>query len=171
MQWTSALDDSMRQAVASGVSYGAFVAANALSRNSVLGRALRLRRAGISGFEIRESAAVDKALLPHPQRERHDSPRSEDVIKPRKEPKVRLKSLPLTWQPEYARMAGAPLWDRVSPDRIGLRRDLVDLRQNECRWIAADGTYCGHAIHSRSCCAFHFGVVYQIKRSGLPAIR
>ena len=155
MNWTSQLDDSMRQAVASGVSYGAFASTLNISRNSVLGRALRLRRAGIAGFEIKVPA-VSSAASP---------------FVPKPEPRVRVKKRKSEWVPEYDRMAGAPLWDRVSPDRVSKKKILEDVGTSDCKWIGADAMYCGHAIHVRSYCAFHYGIVYQVKRAKLPVAK
>jgi hypothetical protein len=160
MIWTAQMDDAMRNALASGVSYGAFAEAQGLSRNSVLGRALRLRRNGIVGFGIRDCTKVERAKAPKP-RERNGSPKPIQVIAPRPRPMTKARTI---WIPEYDRTAGLPLFDRTSPDRVGNSVDLIDLKPRDCRWPDARGTYCGEPISRGSYCEFHYHFCHRDTR-------
>ena len=42
---------------------------------------------------------------------------------------------------------------------------FLDLRDNHCRWIFDDNTYCGHDVVGRSYCRQHFSVVYVTPES------
>jgi hypothetical protein len=116
-----------------------------LTRDQVLGRSRRLRIAGLADFL-----------------------RAGELDPSRNEPNVRKTSRPAALIPEDDRMADLPLWDRVSPDRVGLKKAFIDIQKDECRWLAADGTYCAHAIHLRSFCPFHYAVAYRVDRAAPP---
>jgi hypothetical protein len=167
ISWTPTLDAEMRDAVSSGVSYGQFAAARGLTRNQALGRALRLRRAGAAGFDRRKSGRTrqpDTNLAPTPR-----SKVVQEVIPPNPSPKEKrvVANKKSDWIPENDRLSGLPLWDVISPDRVGIGKDIVDLKPGDCRWLAASGKYCGHTVHSRSYCEFHYGLVYLTDRRKL----
>ena len=163
INWTPDLDAEMRSAVASGVSYSEFAAARGMTRSQALSRALRLRRAGVVGFELRvqvENPAHAQKIPRAPK-----VPASAKVASP-SDRTIRVKPKG-TWQPESDRLWGLPLWDVVSPDRVGIGKEMIHLWQGDCRWLAASGLYCGQTVYQRSYCAFHFGLVYQTSRKAL----
>jgi hypothetical protein len=141
MLWTATLDDAVRGHLAAGHSFSEIAKAVGLSRDQVLGRARRLRAAGVTGFVRDGDFVVDPV--------------------PSSAPRIRLLSRKPAWQPESDRVAGLPLGDQIGPDRVGRRVDFFNLRANDCRWPIADGTYCGQPIHKKSFCTFHHGLAYR----------
>ena len=106
------------------------------SRNTVMGL---LHRAKASGIYV---AAKNSASVPRKKREK-------------RERTVMVRSKPPATP---VRLSTAAPPTAVTPP---LRLSILDLQTTSCRFIADDGTFCGHTTTRISYCPDHATIVYQ----------